>query len=296
MRSSSSSHANSRLLLRPAARARQGRYRSADTGALSSPAGLARQRWNERLRRALGERAFVVHYQPIVALQDGSVTHYEALVRMHDGVGRPLIAPNRFLPAAERSGLVRDIDALVLERVAALLSRGSLGDGVQVAINLSALSVSDRMTLARIENCLRRHQLDPRRLVFELTETAAISDMRCARSFCAGVRNLGCAVALDDFGTGFGSLQHLKRLPFDYLKIDGAFVSALPRSREDQLIVQALALLARGMGKQTIAEWVGDRETLELLAQFEIDFAQGFQIGRPRPAAALPSRLAADTG
>ncbi len=249
---------------------------------------------------------FVVHYQPIVSLQDGRVAHYEALVRLgDDAASGGLIAPGRFLPAAERYGLIREIDRVVLERVVSLLARRTAqapeadachrdrtehphecGE-LSVAINLSALSITDASMLGHIEGCLRRHRVDPRRLAIEVTETAAISDMDRARAFCEGLRSLGCAIALDDFGAGFGSFEYLKRLPFDYLKIDGGFVRSLARSPKDQLVVQALAGLAKGMGKRTIAECVTDRDTLRLLRRYGVDYAQGFQIGRPHPACAL---------
>lgn len=249
---------------------------------LSSPAGLHRRPWLARLRRALEEDLFAVHYQPIVSLADGRSAHYEALVRLADeGPSGPLIAPGRFLPAAERYGLVRDIDRLVLARVAALL--GSRADGPRVAINLSALSVTDPAMLTHVERCLRREAADPSRLVIEITETAAISDMDRARSFCLGVAALGCDVALDDFGAGYGSFHYLTRLPFDYLKIDGSFVRELTVSRNDQLVVQALVGLARGMGVRTIAEYVTDRSTLELLRRYGVDYAQGYELGRPHP-------------
>jgi len=236
------------------------------TGGLSSPAGLHRRPWLARLRRALEEQLFVLHYQPIVSLRDGSVSHYEALVRLADDPGGQLVAPGRFLPAAERYGLIREIDRMVLAQVATLLG-GEHGErGVRIAINCA---------LARV---------DPTQLVIEITETAAISDMARARDFCAGVQALGCAVALDDFGAGFGSFQYLKHLPFLYLKIDGDFIRGLPASPKDQLVVKALVELARGMGKQTIAEYVGDAPTVELLRDFGVDYAQGFQVGRPQPA------------
>ncbi|HKH78402.1 MAG TPA: EAL domain-containing protein, partial [Solirubrobacteraceae bacterium] len=103
-----------------------------------------------------------------------------------------------------------------------------------------------------------------------------------ARRFCEGLAGLGCAIALDDFGAGFGAFQYLS-LPFDYLKIDGGFIRALPSSPTDQLVVQALVGLARGMGTQTIAEYVTDRTTLELLRRYGVDYAQGFELGRPHP-------------
>jgi EAL domain-containing protein (putative c-di-GMP-specific phosphodiesterase class I) len=266
------------------------RYGGTLTDGFSSPAGLHRRPWLARLRRALEEDLFAVHYQPIVSLAGEPPTHYEALVRLADEPSGRLLAPGRFLPAAERYGLIRDIDRLVLERVAALLGgcpRAGGGDGVKdgarVAVNLSALSVTDPTMLPCIASCLDRHDVDPRRLVIEITETAAISDMDRARAFCRDISALGCEVALDDFGAGFGSFQYLTQLSFHYLKIDGSFIRSLPRSPKDQLVVQALVGLARGMGVRTIAEYVTDRPTLELLRRYGVDYAQGFELGRPHP-------------
>ena len=181
-------------------------------------------------------------------------------MRLADEPGGQLVAPGRFLPAAERYGLIREIDRMVLAQVSRRCSAGEHGEhGVRIAINCSSLSITDGGMLAEIERRLALARVDPARLVIEVTETAAISDMARARDFCAGVQALGCAVALDDFGAGFGSFQYLKHLPFEYLKIDGDFIRGLPASPKDQLVVKALVELARGMGKQTIAEYVERR-------------------------------------
>lgn len=260
-------------------------------GQLSSNAGLHPRPWRARLSCALREDAFALHYQPIVALSDGAIAHHEALVRLADEPDGRLLAPAAFLPAAERYGLVRAIDRLVVSRVAAVLGgRGEIGPVSafsswpgSVALNLSALSVTDPGMLGYIEHELLRFRVDPGQLVIEITETAAISDMRRAQAFCDGIRGLGCAIALDDFGVGFGSLYYAKRLPFDYLKIDGDFVRELPASRNDRLLVSAIVDVARGMGRKTIAEFVGDEDTVELLRELGVDYAQGFHIGRPAP-------------
>lgn len=250
-------------------------------GNFSSPAGLHPKPWLKRLRRALNEDLFVLHYQPIVSLQSGTVAHYEALIRLADDLEGPLTPPCSFLPAAERYGLIQEIDRMVIGKVVALMG-GELADrDARVAVNLSALSITDRGMLAHIEQELVRHEVAPERLVVEVTETAAIGDMRRAQTFCEGVHTLGSSVALDDFGAGFGSFQYLKHLPFRYLKIDGDFIRTLPTSHKDQLVVQALAGMARGMGKQTIAEYVGDEPTMGLLRDYGVDYAQGFEVGRP---------------
>jgi EAL domain-containing protein (putative c-di-GMP-specific phosphodiesterase class I) len=290
MLSSTTGRATHRLLLRGAAARVPRRYRGADAGppdgtGFSSPAGLHRRPWLARLRRALENDLFAVHYQPIVSLLDGRVSHWEALVRLADEPHGRLVSPASFLPAAERYGLVRDIDRLVLGRVAALLAEGG-ERGATIAVNVSALSATDGTMLADVARRVARHRFEPSRLILEVTETAAISNMGRARAFCEGVQALGCAVALDDFGSGFGSFQYLKHLPFDFLKIDGDFIRGLPSSPTDQLVVRALVDVVRGMGRRTIAEFVGDAATLELLRGYGVDFAQGFAIGRP--AAAVP--------
>lgn len=256
-------------------------------GRLSSNAGLHPRPWLARLNRALRDGAFAVHYQPILGLRDGTVAHHEALVRLADEPGGRLVAPAEFLPAAERYGLVRAIDRLVVSRVVELLAQGSDGGRAprSVAVNMSALSVTDRGMFGYIEGELVRHGVDPARLVVEITETAAISDMRRAQAFCEGALGLGCAIALDDFGVGFGSLYYAKRLPFTYLKIDGDFVRELPASRNDRLLVSAIVDVARGMGRETIAEFVGDEATVAVLLELGVDYAQGFHIGRPAPVA-----------
>jgi EAL domain-containing protein (putative c-di-GMP-specific phosphodiesterase class I) len=249
-------------------------------GRVCSPAGLQRRPWLARLGRALAEDRFVVHYQPIVSLASGEVAHYEALVRLADDAGG-LIAPACFLPAAERYGLVCQIDRMVVEKVLARLARG--GDA-RVAVNLSALSVTDPGMLDDIRRRLARHRVAPQRLLIELTETASIASMERARDFCLGARALGCELALDDFGSGFGAFHYLKHLPFGFLKIDGGFIRALPSSPRDQLVVKALVAMARGMGMRTIAELVENDATLRLLARFGVDYAQGFHVGRPAAA------------
>jgi EAL domain-containing protein (putative c-di-GMP-specific phosphodiesterase class I) len=234
------------------------------------------------LRTALERDLFELHYQPIVSLRHGRISgrrisHYEALIRLADEAGGTLTAPADFLPAAERYGLIGEIDRMVLAKVIAVLGSELSAHSARIAVNLSALSITDPGLLAFIERQLARHRVPPERLIVELTETAAISDMALARRFCEGVH----------FGAGFGSFQYLKHLPFRYLKIDGDFIRTLPVSRSDQLLVQALVGVARGMGRQTIAEYVGDETTLELLRGYGVDYAQGFEVGRPcgRPQA-----------
>jgi EAL domain-containing protein (putative c-di-GMP-specific phosphodiesterase class I) len=242
---------------------------------------LERQPWLARLRRALREDRFVLHYQPILGLASNEVSHYEALVRLADELDAPPLAPGAWMEAAERHGLIREIDRMVVSKAVRRLAMED--SGVGIAVNLSALSIVDGEMLGHIERELARHGVAPERLTLEVTETAAISDMTCALSFCEGAAALGCPLALDDFGVGFGSFYYIKRLPFSYLKIDGEFIRGLCGSEHDRLMVKALVDVARGMKMQTIAEWVGDEDTLALLGELGVDGAQGFQVGRPHP-------------
>jgi EAL domain-containing protein (putative c-di-GMP-specific phosphodiesterase class I) len=292
MPTSTTTLANPRVMMRTPIVARPTRFRRlVDPAAVEqgfcSPAGLHRRPWLARLRRALAEDLFVLHYQPIVSLTDGSVSHHEALLRLADEPDGNLIAPNSFLPAAERYGLIRDIDRMVLRKVSELLGGEHGRRGMRIAMNVSAVSASDPAMLAHLERALVRERVDPSLLVVEVTETAAISDMASAKAFCAGVLALGCEVALDDFGAGFGSFQYLKHLPFSYLKIDGDFIRRLPASRTDQLVVEALAGLVRGMGARTVAEFVSDKPTISMLRLFGVDYGQGFELGRPEPLSSL---------
>jgi EAL domain-containing protein (putative c-di-GMP-specific phosphodiesterase class I) len=129
--------------------------------------------------------------------------------------------------------------------------------------------------------------VDPAQLILEVTETAAISNMDQARRFVARLTDIGCRFALDDFGAGFGSFYYLKYLSLDYLKIDGEFIRNLPASATDQLILKAIVQMAEGLGKQTIAEFVGNKETLRLLREYGVHYAQGYHVGRPRPLAEM---------
>ncbi|HEX4564435.1 MAG TPA: EAL domain-containing protein [Solirubrobacteraceae bacterium] len=278
-----------------------GRRPARPPGGSSTPAGLARTPWLALLRRALREDRFVLHYQPIVSLRDGRISHHEALVRLVDERGG-LIAPGEFLPAAERHGVIRAIDRDVLDKALAALAcapearppRVRVGarprrarDG-SIAVNLSALSLTDPRMLAFLQERLAHHRVGGHMLVLELTETASISDMPAARAFCAGAAALGCEIALDDFGAGFGSFHYLRHLEFAYLKIDGAFIRGLADSEGDRRVVSSLVALARSIGARTIAEYVQDARTLRLLFELGVDYAQGFAVGRPRPLPARP--------
>ncbi|MGD0473152.1 MAG: EAL domain-containing protein [Candidatus Velthaea sp.] len=237
----------------------------------------------ERLRNALRDDAFVLYQQPIMNLAHGAIDRCEVLLRLRDGDGT-VITPDAFLPVAERFGLMQQIDRWVIREAIRFVAVEHRADrNVQVSINLSGSSLTDLGVLACIEDELRRTGVDPRALVFEATETVAIRNIAQACRFAQRLADIGCAFALDDFGAGFSSFHYLKHLSFDYLKIDGEFICNLRQNPVDQQIVKAIVQMAVGLGKQTIAEFVGDAATVDLLRQYGVNFAQGYHIGKPRP-------------
>jgi diguanylate cyclase (GGDEF)-like protein/PAS domain S-box-containing protein len=240
-----------------------------------------RMSWLERIRGALDAERFVLYAQPIRDLRSGTISQHELLLRMV-GEDGDLISPGAFLPLAERFGLAPEIDRWVVGQAIDLLD-GDPGGDVALEINLSALSLSDSGLLRLIETEIERRSIDPRRLIFEITETAAVSNIPLARRFAERLTQLGCRFALDDFGAGFGSFYYLKHLPFDYLKIDGEFVSGCLGNRTDQLVIEAVVRIARGLGKETVAEFVSDAQLEEFVRSQGVDHAQGFHVGRPVP-------------
>jgi PAS domain S-box-containing protein len=238
--------------------------------------------WLGRIRDALDEDRLVLFAQPIVDLSTGETVQRELLIRMRERDGT-LVSPSDFMPAAERYGLIGEIDMWVIGQAAALAA-----DGTAVEINLSGMSIGDPAILETVERALHDSGADPKLLVFEVTETAIANDFEAGRVFAEKLTALGCGFALDDFGTGFSSLTYLKHLPADTLKIDIEFVRDLLSSEADQRLVRAIVDLARGFGQTTIAEGVEDGQTLQRLREMGVDRVQGYFLGRPAPLADDP--------
>jgi diguanylate cyclase (GGDEF)-like protein/PAS domain S-box-containing protein len=239
--------------------------------------------WVERIRAALDEDRLVLHAQPVAETSTRRMTQYELLIRMRDD-DDSLIQPSRFLPIAERYGLIKELDRWVIGAAIALL-REQLARGRRpvVELNLSGQSLGDSDLAEHVGRKLEGSGVLATQLIFEVTETAAIGNMAAARSCAEQLHALGCRFALDDFGAGFGSFYYLKHLPFDFIKIDGEFVRNCASNAADRLVVKAVVDLARGLGKRTVAEFVGDATTLRILRDLGVDYAQGFHIGRPAP-------------
>jgi diguanylate cyclase (GGDEF)-like protein/PAS domain S-box-containing protein len=251
----------------------------------AEPRMRARLTWVDRIREAMRDNRMLLHAQPIVSLRDEAPSMWEMLLRMVDENG-DLIPPSTFLYVAERFDLIQEIDRWVATRAIELLEQSaSAGRAVPLSVNVSAKSLGDTQLLNLIEGLLATHDVPPGLLVFEITETAAISNIQPARGFAERLRELGCRLALDDFGSGFGSFYYLKHLPFDFLKIDGEFVTNCLQSRTDQLLIGAVVSIARGLNKRTIAEFTPDQPTLNFLRTNGVDYTQSYFTGPPRPVA-----------
>ena len=237
--------------------------------------------WLKRLEQTIAEGSLLLYAQPIFDLRSGQVDRHELLVRMPDGDGG-VVSAATFIPLAERYGLVAEIDRWVLDRAVGLLESGVAPRGSRLAVNVSAKSL-DADYVAWIECRLAASTIDAARLSFELTETAAISNLSTSRPFAQRLRDLGCELALDDFGAGFGSFTYLRHIPFDLLKIEGQFVRECARDARDRALVEALVKIAGSLGKRTVAEFVGDEPTVAALNTIGVDMAQGYHLGRPAP-------------
>ena len=237
--------------------------------------------WVRRIRRAIAEDRFVLALQPVVRCRDRVVHAYEVLVRLQDEHGE-LVQPGGFLPSAERFGLMADIDRWVVRRALRILASQRSGQTCpRYAVNLSAQSVGDPTLLRFITHMLEETGVDPACVIFEITETVAITSMACAKALLEGLRALGCGTALDDFGVGYSSFAYLKDLPVDQVKIDGSFVRGLEHDRLKQAMVRAMNEVAHALGKETVAECVETEAALTMLREIGVDYAQGFLVGRP---------------
>jgi diguanylate cyclase (GGDEF)-like protein len=246
-------------------------------------------RWVQRIRDALGAGTFVLHYQPLLHIASGDVSTYEALLRLETDSGP--IGPLAFLPAAVRFGLMADIDLWVLDAaVRALAEYGGDEPRLRLSVNPSAFAFEQDGLAGRVRALLREHSVAGDRLVLEVTEQVALRFASSTDRQIAMLRDLGCGLAIDDFGTGYSSFAHLKRLPANYLKIDGSFIKKLATDPVDQSVMRMIGEVAKATGMETVGEYVQNAATLKLLARFGIDYAQGFHIGRP---AARPGRAAA---
>ncbi|MEG4584305.1 EAL domain-containing protein [Microcoleus sp. MOSTC5] len=239
-----------------------------------------------KISRALETNHFRLYFQKIVSISSSpSLEHYEILLRMLDENGE-IVAPNEFIPAAERYGLITKIDCWVIETFFSnyhnLSGQQVLTDGLYT-INISGASISNNQFMMFLIEQFPRYQIPPQSICFEITETAAIANFEQARYFMSELKKIGCRFALDDFGSGLSSFAYLINLPVDYLKIDGTFVKNISQNLISQAIVEGFNGIAHAMNLKTIAEFVEDETILEKLQEIGVDYAQGYGIGRPVP-------------
>ena len=259
--------------------------------------------WSQRLRDAMEQDKFILHYQPILKLklvdlnclppEDGAIwkkyvedrnndLHYEILLRMKDDRGG-LFYPDSFIPTAERFNLMCDVDMWVLNKALSVLADIQKDRAnVSFSINLSGHTLNADDSLDKIKVLLEKYEVDPQTLIFEVTETCAIANFESASQFIDEMKWLGCRFSLDDFGSGFCSFSQLKCLPADYVKIDGQFVQDMARGSIDRAIVTAMNDVAHSLGRYTVAEYVESPEILRLLKVCGIDHVQGNYVSVPR--------------
>jgi len=241
---------------------------------------VKRMSWNDRILHALENDLMELQFQGGYAASNRALSHFGVLVRMRDKDDPTLLLmPGQFIPVAEKSGKILDIDRWVLRQSIQLLAE--VESIPALAVNISGRSFDEPLLPQFIASELKRCGVAPRRLIVELTETSAVSDLHDAQRFIEALHQAGCGVSLDDFGTGFSSFAYLKHLQVDSVKIDGLFIRNLPKEHDNQLFVKAMVTVARGLHRTTIAECVEDEETIIMLRGFGVDCVQGYYLEKP---------------
>lgn len=238
------------------------------------------------INNALEQNRFKLFYQIIAPIEqsENDLLHFEILLRMIDINGK-IILPNEFLPAAERYNLINKIDRWVIKESFSQLNQHSHKlDSIELcSINLSGQSLSDDDMCNYVSKLLAEYNIPPTKICFEVTETAAIANFEKAVYFMTELKQLGCKFALDDFGSGLSSFAYLKKLPIDYLKIDGLFIRDIASTEMDYAMVKSINEIGHVMGKMTIAEFVESDAILQRLKDIGVNYVQGYNIARPKP-------------
>ena len=241
--------------------------------------------WVSRINQAFEQNRFHLFAQKIISVNSsGSASHYEILLRIKEQENK-YISPGAFLPSAERYNLIQDIDRWVIDRAFHFITSANNGKKKNsiFSINLSGMSVSDENLQKFIEDRLLYYKISPEQICFEITETAAISNLGRVHKLMLELKSRGIKFALDDFGSGLSSFAYLKHLPVDYLKIDGNFVSEILNNPVDRAMVESINQIGHVMNLKTIAEFVVSDSILSELKLIGVDYAQGYAIDRPVP-------------
>ena len=237
--------------------------------------------WNEMVKQVLEENKFPIYYQPILDLRHNKISHYEALMRIFNHKGEAL-SPQKLFLSAEQSGTIQELDLRIMRKVFEQKRLLELsGIQTKLSVNLSGLSFKNPHLLSYVTELFEETQIHPDEIIFEITETAAVSDAKGTRIVMDAIKKLGCKFALDDFGVGFSSLYYLKNFPFDYVKIDGSFIKNITEDMDDQVMVKALVEVAQSFGQYTVAEYVENSDSVDLLQYLNVDYAQGYHVGQP---------------
>ena len=239
--------------------------------------------WIQKLRKSVEEDNIILHFQPILDLKTRTIACYEALVRLQ--VDGEIIFPDRFIPSLEKANDMSLLDSHVIGKTVSLMTQYPQLE--KVAINLSAQAFNDEELYDYIKNKLAQYQIKPSRIIFELTESASLSNLTGTQRMVTKLNQLGCQFSIDDFGTGFSTFSYLKQIPAESVKIDGSFVKDMIRNPTDAVLVKSIHETSKALGKETIAEFVEDQETLEKLAELGVNYAQGYCISRPVPVDVL---------
>ncbi|PKG83422.1 hypothetical protein CXF85_10435 [Colwellia sp. 75C3] len=227
----------------------------------------------------LKENRLLLYRQEIKSLKNIHSSHYEVLVRMKNAQGA-LVPPNHFIPAAEKYGLIRQIDQWVIEHTFKMLA-SQPDDNKTYSINLSGVTIADRDIYSQVIKLFEQYQVSAKRICFEVTETSAISHIDSALYFIHKMKDFGCSFSLDDFGSGLSSFSYLQKLPVDIIKIDGVFVRDIDTNPVNRVFVENIKRTADAMNKKTIAEFVENSVIEEILIEIGIDYGQGYNIHKP---------------
>lgn len=243
-------------------------------------------RWVQRIRDAMDNRRFVFYCQSIVPTQpvDRQPDRVEVLLRLRDPEEKRLVPPGAFLPAVERYGLNVELDEWVVSNlIRTLVAHGEFGaTASRYWINLSGNSVGDERFATWLINCIQKSPLPKGTINFEVTETAVIRNLASAGRLIGELRDMGCQIALDDFGSGLSSFGYLKHLSVDQIKIDGMFIKDIHRDDSHQIFVKSIIDIAHTMDIKTVAEYVEDQKTADIVTELGVDYMQGFQFGEPQ--------------
>lgn len=263
----------------------QGRWHLYDASRAMKDRMQADLNWQDRIRKAMVEDLFCLYFQPILDMTDNSISHYEVLLRMKDEDGG-IIPPGEFIPVAERTGLISQIDTWVLAESMRFLAEYNdqpANKPISLAVNVSAPSIQSSTFDRTFFRLCERYGVKPDNLIIEITETAFLSEFQSALVTLEKLAAVGCRIALDDFGVGFSSFSYLKQMPLSYVKMDGSYVRELERSPQEQVFVKCLTEMVSGFDMYTVAEFVESEPILEVLKALGVKYAQGYLIGKPSP-------------